>query len=139
MEEQSKIIVIRQFTKDRDTVWSFLLNSPDWHPQSKNLHSNADGTTVELNDGTMMMQEVVEDRESYGFGYCMINSPLPLGDYLAKVKVHDLDGKNCVVEWSSTFYAKGVSKKQAELLVQMIYEDGLKKLHDSICHQGNQP
>lgn len=132
-EPSSQITVTRQFSKDRETVWSFLVNSPEWHPRSQDINSSEEGTHVEINGGTMIMQEVLEDREKYGFGYRMLNTPLPFDDYHAKVKVHDLDGKHCAVEWSSTFTPKGVSKKEAELLVQMIYEDGLKKLQTAIC------
>jgi inosine/xanthosine triphosphatase len=132
IEEFCKITVTRQFNQSRDVVWDFLINHPDWHPRSQDLLSNENGSTVEIKDGTMVMQEVEEDREKYGFGYKMINCPLPFDDYHARVKVHELDEKNCAIEWTGTFKPKGVTKKEAELLATMIYEDGLKQLQEAI-------
>lgn len=64
--------------------------------------------------------------------YTIVDSPLPVADYVSTVRVDALDGDRCRVRWSATFDPHGVAGEQARDAVASIYRmgfDGLRRLH----------
>src|SRR5215831_15522982 len=63
------------------------------------------------------------------YSYSIIEAPFPIADYLATISVNQkAGGSGCLVDWSATFIAKGVSDSEVSKLFQGIFEDGLKAL-----------
>jgi len=89
--------------------------------------------TLTLQDGGRIVEKLEKlDNDTRTLHYSIVNSPLPVKNYLSKITVQKLGGSQCEVTWSSTFYAEGVPEKEAEKVIEGIYAmgfDGLKKLY----------
>ncbi len=61
--------------------------------------------------------------------YSIVESPLPVGDYLATLRVRDRDdGASCTVEWSSEFEPVGAPEPDAVKVIEGIYQAGFENL-----------
>src|SRR5215510_4526039 len=102
-----------------DIVWQLIggFNSlPDWLP---NIPKSE----------TIVERLEKFDNAARSYSYSIIQASFPITDYLATLSVYQKAGESgCLVEWSGTFIAKGVSDSEASKLFQGIFEDGLKAL-----------
>jgi hypothetical protein len=57
----------------------------------------------------------------------MTDSPLPVADYHATIRVHQ-EGNEAVVEWGSRFEPKGASADDARKAIQNIFDTGVDNL-----------
>ena len=115
-----KITVIRSAVIDApiDRVWAVLrdFNSHDrWHPAVVRswMENDVGGDVVggvrrfSLTDGAELREQLLRhsDRE-YTFTYCILDSPLPLLDYVATVRLRPVtDGNQTFWDWRSQFRA----------------------------------
>ncbi len=63
--------------------------------------------------------------------YSIFNSPLPVTNYVAELRVKDNKDGSSTVEWSSNFLPSGAPEADAMKMVQGIYHagfDNLKKM-----------
>ena len=70
-------------------------------------------------------QPVIQNRKAR-YSYTITDSPLPLANYVATIKVTG-EGEGCKVEWSSEFEPVG-GESEAVDIVQDIYKTGLDNL-----------
>lgn len=64
--------------------------------------------------------------------YTIVESPLPVADYVSTVRVDEVDDRHCRVSWSATFDPQGADETQARDAIAAIYRmgfDGLRRLH----------
>jgi hypothetical protein len=119
------------------TVWDTIGNFnalANWHPgvaQSEQT-TTKDGATVRrltlTGGGTIVERlERQSDKERL-YSYSILESPLPVANYVATLKVRDEGGNRCAVEWSSEFEPSGAPQSQAEQVIRGIYEAGFKNL-----------
>ncbi len=106
----------------------------DWHPAVEKSESEKEGTTTLrrlylAGGGTLLERlEAVDDNERV-LRYSIVESPLPVGDYLATLRVRDRDdGASCTVEWSSEFEPVGAPESDAVKVVQGICQAGYESL-----------
>src|SRR5262245_61711794 len=118
-----------------DKVWQLIggFNSlPDWLPYAPKSETTEGGRVRHVanpNGGTIVERLEKFDNAARSYSYSIIQAPFPVTDYLAAISVHEKAGGNgCLVEWSGTFVAKGVSDSEASKLFQGIFDDGLKAL-----------
>ena len=117
-----------------DKVWAAIgdfCGIVTWLPALAKCELSADKLTRTLTtkDGAV----VVETQESWddaamSYSYRIQESPLPVANYIATIKVVPA-GAGSRVEWSSTFDAKGATDAEAEKVISGIYQlgfDGLK-------------
>jgi len=120
-----------------DEVWKLIggFNTlPDWHPAIEKSELEEEGSMRRLSlvgGGTIMEKlEKLDDNERV-YSYSIIDSPLPVSNYIATLRVkEDGEGKT-TVEWSSEFEAKGTAENEAMDVIAGIYQagfDNLKKL-----------
>lgn len=93
--------------------------------------------TLTLQDSGPPIVERLEnqDDQNRSLSYSIVESPLPLEDYLATVEVRNLSENHCQVVWSSTFEPKGATEEEAKKIVEGVYSaafDGLKKLYGAL-------
>ncbi|MBI4774189.1 MAG: SRPBCC family protein [Deltaproteobacteria bacterium] len=139
-----KIIVLRSAVIEApiERVWAVLrdFNSHDrWHPAvARSLMENdLDGDVVggvrriSLNDGGEWREQLLQhsDRD-YTFTYCILDSPLPLFDYVATVRLKPVtDGNHTFWEWRSKFHAPDDRAAELEDLIgRKVYEAGFTGL-----------
>ncbi len=72
--------------------------------------------------------EAVDDNQRV-LRYSIVESPLPVGDDLATLRVRDRgDGASCTVEWSREFEPVGAPESDAVKAIEGIYQAGLENL-----------
>jgi hypothetical protein len=105
-----------------------------WHPAiAKCELSQQDGArirTLTTKDGATFVEKLVKwDDKAMAYTYEILESPLPVSNYVSTLKVEadDEPGKVAIV-WSSSFEPKGVAEKQARKIVADIYVAGLLSL-----------
>jgi mxaD protein len=83
--------------------------------------------------GSVLERLILASDSDKAFRYTIVDSPLPVSDYVSTVRVDALDPQRCRVTWSASFESHGVSDAEAQATIAGIYRmgfDGLKKLHD---------
>ncbi len=121
-----------------DKLWELIgqFNGlPNWHPAVAKSELEEDGKVRRLTlvgGGAIVERlERVDDNEHL-YRYSIVESPLPVADYVAEIRVHqNEEGTGSTIEWSSEFQPKDASVQQATEVIQGIYQtgfDNLKKL-----------
>lgn len=116
-------------------VWDLIggFNAlPDWHPAIEHSELENGGKVRKLSlagGGTIVEKlEQIDDNERV-YTYSIIDSPLPVSDYTATIRVRrDADGNSTVVEWSSSFEACGAPENEAVKAIEDIYQAGFENL-----------
>lgn len=135
----AKVTIIEEFSALAEQTWNLIggFNAlPDWHPAVEQSQLEADGSIrkVTLGDGTTILEKLEHHSdESRECRYSIVESPLPVVNYLATLKVSVL-GEGSQVEWSGQFEPSGVSESEAVGLVEGIYRDGLDNLKKLLDH-----
>lgn len=83
--------------------------------------------------GEVRERLVLSSDEDQALRYTIVDSPLPVADYISIVRVDAIDDGRCRVTWASTFEARDASDSDAQAAIAGIYQmgfDGLKQLHD---------
>jgi NADPH:quinone reductase-like Zn-dependent oxidoreductase len=132
-----------------DRVWAVLrdFNSHDqWHPAvaGSRMENDVAGDVVggvrrfSLDDGSDFREQLLShnDRE-YTLTYCILDSPLPLYDYMATVRLKPVtDANQTFWSWRAQFRAPNDRAAQLENLVsRQIYEAGFGGLRTFLADQ----
>lgn len=105
-----------------------------WHPAIASCElSEKDGTkirTLTTKDGAKFVEKLVKwDDQNASYTYQILESPLPIENYVSTLKVEEDDEPGKVaITWSSTFEPKGVKADVARKAVADIYLAGLLAL-----------
>ena len=117
-----------------DQVWKIVgqFNGlPAWHPMvvKSTLDDGGQRRTLSLPDGSKIVEDLREaDDGSHTMTYAIVDSPLPVKDYVSTIRViPSQDGVGCTVEWSSTFDPTG-DENAAVTAVHQVYQAGLDNL-----------
>lgn len=104
----------------------------DWHPVIADCAQfDQDGKTMRTLttvDGGEFLEELNEmDDAGRSMTYSIVESPLPIADYVSTIGVAEA-GDGAMVTWSSSFTADGVTDDEALELMTGIYRAGLDEL-----------
>lgn len=125
-----------------DTVWQYVRDfngMPEWHPTiydsaiEDGRPSDAVGCVrrFHLTDGSALCEQLValSDR-ARSQTYIILDSPLPITDYIATLRVLPVtDGDRSMVKWTAEFEAKPGQAEQAVTTVREdVYQAGLDSL-----------
>lgn len=97
-------------------VWAVVRDFnalPAWHPgiAESRIELNKQPDQIgcirnfRLTDGGQIREQLLalSDYE-YSFTYCILESPMPLHDYVATMRLHPVtDGNRCFAEWTARF------------------------------------
>ena len=117
-----------------DEVWKLIggFNAlPDWHPAVEKSELEEEGSMRRLSlagGGTIVEKLVSVDDKERVYSYSIIDSPLPVTNYEATIRVKDDGEGNTSVEWSSEFEAEGAPENEARDVIAGIYQAGLDNL-----------
>ena len=120
-----------------DEVWKLIggFNAlPDWHPAIEKSELEEEGSMRRLSlvgGGTIVEKLVKLDDKERVYSYSIIDSPLPVTNYEATIRVKDDGEGNTTLEWSSEFEAEGAAENEAMDVIAGIYQagfDNLKKM-----------
>ncbi len=133
----TKISMSTDLNASADQVWKLIggFNAlPDWHPSVVTSELTQEGQTRTLSlagGGTIVEKLEKVDDDARTYSYSIVDSPLPVANYSATIKVSG-EGDNSTIEWSSEFNADGASEQDAMSVIQDIYQagfDNLKKIY----------
>ncbi len=133
-----------------ELVWAMLrdFNGHDsWHPLVSRSHiedglpSDRIGAVRDfhLADGSRIREQLLSLSDAeHSFEYCILNAPLPLMGYIARVKLLPVtDGEQTYVEWRSTFRTPHAREKAlAKLVAEDIYEAGFRAIKQHLKGHG---
>jgi len=131
-----KVSMSQNLAVSADNVWKLIggFNAlPDWHPAVEKSELTEEGQTRKLSlaGGGVIVEKLEKmDDGSRTYTYSIQESPLPITNYTATIKVSG-EGENSTVEWSSEFEAAGAPEGDAMEAIQGIYQagfDNLKKM-----------
>jgi hypothetical protein len=117
-----------------DEVWKLIggFNTlPDWHPAIEKSELEDEGNMRRLSlagGGTVVEKLVKRDDNERVYTYSIIDSPLPVKNYEATIRVKDDGEGNTTVEWSSEFEAEGAAENEAMDIIAGIYQTGFDNL-----------
>jgi hypothetical protein len=118
-----------------DQVWKLMGgfgSLPEWLPYIPKSELAEGGRTRHLAnpDGSTIIERLMAfDEKDRSYTYQILQSPFPVTDYYATLKVRSTNGgKHSRVEWSGEFTPKDVSDQEASRIFKKIYDDGLRAL-----------
>ena len=136
----TKISMSTELGVSADEVWKLIggFNAlPDWHPGVEKSELEEEGQMRRLSlagGGTIIEKLVKIDDDARTYTYTITDSPLPVANYTATIKVIGQGPGNeggCRVEWSSEFDSEAPTEGEARDVIQGIYQagfDNLKKM-----------
>ena len=119
------------------TVWSTIsefCSIKDWHPAVTDCKESKEGSdtvrVLTLKDNGGSIEEKLTGSDDTSYSYEIIESPLPVKDYSAKLWVEpdERDPGRTVIHWDATFEANGKSDDEAKKIVDDIFMAGLKNI-----------
>lgn len=129
----TKVSMSTDLNASADQVWSMVgrFNAlPDWHPavEKSELTEAGQMRTLSLVGGGKIVEKLEKvDDNSRTYTYSIVDSPLPVANYTATIKVTG-HGDNSTVEWSSEFDSAGASPEDAMKAIQDVYQAGFDNL-----------
>ena len=131
----SKISMSTKVGVSAEKVWELIGGFgalADWHPAvAKSELEEEDGATMRTLHlvGGGIIRERLErsDDEARTYTYSIVESPLPVANYSATIRVSG-EGDDCTVEWSSDFNSQGAPENDAVNAIQGIYQAGFDSL-----------
>lgn len=97
-------------------VWAVVRDfnaMPAWHPivaesrieQGKQPDQIGCVRNFRMADGGQLREQLLSLSDyDYSFSYCILDSPMPLTDYFARLQLHPVtDGQRCFGEWTARF------------------------------------
>jgi hypothetical protein len=108
----------------------------DWHPViGECAQSEQDGaamrTLTTVDGGVLVERRVQYSDEGMSYTYEIVESPLPVADYVSTLAVMDSTGGS-MITWSGEFAAAGAPDAQAVEVISGIYEAGLAALEERL-------
>jgi Polyketide cyclase / dehydrase and lipid transport len=121
---------------DPEDIWDMIsdfCSIQDWHPVVEQCDESEEGgdtfRTLTLKGGGKIKEKLVDyDDESYT--YQIVESPLPVKNYQAKIWVEE-DSRQpdrTDIHWDATFDANGASDEDAAKTISDIFTAGLKNI-----------
>lgn len=119
-----------------DKVWNLIggfNDLSDWHPaiEKSELSENDSVRTLYLAGGGEIVEKLLNhDNNARTYSYAITDSPLPVAEYSAVLKVIEQGSDKSIVEWSAEFNAEGATESEAEGVIEGIFQAGFDNLKD---------
>lgn len=126
-----------------DKLWDLV----EFHKPSENIMPPIESSkltgkgvgAIKLNNlkggGEIVLQLVYIDPNSKAFNYVIRTSPLPLQNYVGKVRVEDLGNNRSKLTWSSVFEPKGVEEAKANEIVDGFYKSIIGRIGETFTKE----
>jgi hypothetical protein len=122
-----------------ESIWQLIggFNTvPDWHPAVEKCEIETEGNATYrrlslVGGGTILEKLEMSDDDGHLYSYSIVESPLPVANYKATIRVVEAEGGGSTIEWSSEFEVAGAPESDAVKAIEGIYQagfDNLKKM-----------
>lgn len=130
-----------------DAVWETVRDFGGIHTYVEAItDATTEGTgigtmrTLTMRDGAQITERLDHrDDQARELRYSIVQSPLPLEDYVSTARVQAKGPGVCEITWSSTFEPKGAPEAEVVELIEGLYAmgfKGLKTLHGAPASSG---
>jgi hypothetical protein len=123
------------------TIVSDFCSIKDWHPVVADCVESQEGDatirTLTLKGGGTI-KEKLDETDDTSYSYEILESPLPVKNYKAKISVEpdDRGEDRSVITWEATFDANGASDEDAAKKISDIFTAGLKGIKQKAVGDG---
>jgi uncharacterized protein YndB with AHSA1/START domain len=122
-----------------EQVWAAIggfCSIAKWHPVvGQCAESEQNGAAMRrlttVDGGVLVEKRVQYSEEGMSYTYVIVDSPLPVSDYVSTLAVMGMGGGS-MITWSGEFEAKGASDAQAVEAISGIYQAGLEALRERL-------
>ena len=133
----ANVAMTQKLNASAEAVWSRIGNFETlhaWHPAVEKTEMEGSGLGANRNlflegGGNVLEKLENEDGAARSYGYTILDSPLPVADYHATIKVADNGDGTCTVDWSANFEPAGAPEADAASAIQGIFQAGFDALH----------
>lgn len=130
-----KITMSTDVAMNPDTLWQSIgafAAIGQWHPMIETVESDGEqkGSTRTLSLGGAKIVERLEEVSPTErlYRYSIVDSPLPIRNYVAEIRVKDNGDGSSTVEWSSDFDVAGGNEADITKTLREVYQAGLDNL-----------
>lgn len=121
-----------------DKVWATIggfCGIANWHPLVEACQLSTQGgkniRTLSLKGGGAIVEEEVgRDDARMAYSYRILESPLPVENYVSTIQVEPSGSAGSKVTWTGSFQPKGASEADAKTVIDGIYVKGLAGIVD---------
>ena len=128
------VTVSTHLSASPDLVWSKIGNPGTisaWHPAVAESSLDGKARICTLANGARIEEQIDNiDTANRSYSYRIVESPLPVRDCNATIKVVEADG-GCCVEWTSSFDVSDGPAEDAVALLKGVYDAGMGALRES--------
>ena len=132
-----KVLMKTEVAAAPDMLWKAIGSFQEigsWHPLIKMVENegSGEGATRKLalagGQGTLVERlERIDDSERV-YRYSIVDSLLPVSDYVSEIRVMDNEDRTSTVEWSGEFVPSGAQEIDVIKMIQGVYQAGLDNL-----------
>ena len=131
-----KVTMSTPVAMNADALWQAIGSFAaigQWHPMLERVDAEGETKgslrTLRLIGGAKLVERLEEISPSERlYRYSIVESPLPISDYVAEIRVRDNGDGTSTVEWSSDFKVSTSSEHDVVKTVQEVYQSGLDNL-----------
>ena len=131
-----KVTMSTPVAMNADALWQAIGSFAaigQWHPMLERVDAEGETKgslrTLRLIGGAKLVERLEEISPSERlYSYSIVESPLPISDYVAEIRVRDNGDGTSTVEWSSDFKVSTSSEHDVVKTVQEVYQSGLDNL-----------
>jgi hypothetical protein len=121
-----------------EKVWATIggfCGIASWHPVIEGCALSTSGgkqlrTLTLKGGGTIVEEQLGRDDALMKYSYAIIESPLPVANYVATIQVEPSGSGGSKVTWTGQFEPKGASAAEAKGVIHGIYVKGLAGIVD---------
>ena len=133
----ASVAMKQKLSASADQVWGRIGEFGtlhEWHPAIDKSELDGSGVGAKRNlylaggGGNVHERLDAEDAAGRSYTYTILESPLPVANYQAVIKVLDNGDGSCTVDWSSNFDADGAPEADAMGAIQGVYQAGFDAL-----------
>ncbi|MDX2290452.1 MAG: SRPBCC family protein [Hyphomicrobiaceae bacterium] len=123
----------KKMTEEKAALWAKFggwCAIAEWHPALSGCEETKEGDKafriLTLKDGAKI-KELLLEKSDFGYKYQIIESPLPVKNYMAQFSLtpDDDDTDEVNFSWSATFDPEGKTAKEAKDVIEGIFKGGL--------------
>ena len=131
-----KVTMSTPVAMNADALWQAIGSFAaigDWHPMMEKVEADGEnkGSTrrLQLVGGAQILERLEEISPTERlYRYSIVQSPLPIKDYVAEIRVKDNGDGTSTVEWSSDFNVNSSNESDVVKTIQSVYQAGLDNL-----------
>ena len=131
-----KVTMSTPVAMNADALWQSIGSFAaigHWHPMMERVDTDGETKgslrTLRLIGGAKLVERLEEVSPTERlYRYSILESPLPISDYFAEIRVKDNGNGTSTVEWSSDFKVNSNSERDVVKTVQEVYQAGLDNL-----------